>query len=65
MLTEREKVIRRFLILVDAGVVCVAYVLAYLLYDLVGEGRITLTRYALALAFAFPYWCLSLYANGL
>ena len=65
MINEKETVLRRFLIAVDAGIICLAYAAAFLLYGLIGEGRITLTRYALALAFAIPYWCLSLYANGM
>jgi exopolysaccharide biosynthesis polyprenyl glycosylphosphotransferase len=65
MIKEKEAVLRRFLIVVDACVVCLAYVVALLLYDLIGGGQITMTRYVLALAFAIPYWCLSLYANGM
>jgi exopolysaccharide biosynthesis polyprenyl glycosylphosphotransferase len=65
VLKERERVVRRFLMFVDACVVCLAYLLAFLLYALVGGGHIALTRYGLALAFAIPYWGLSLYANGL
>jgi exopolysaccharide biosynthesis polyprenyl glycosylphosphotransferase len=65
VLKEREKAVRRFLIFVDACVVGLAYALACLLYHLIGEGPLTWTRYGLALAFSIPYWCLSLYANGM
>jgi len=65
MINERETVLRRFLILVDACVIGVAYVAAFLLSTLLGSGPITLGRFAMALIFAVPYWCLSLYANGL
>ena len=65
MIKEKETVLRNFLILVDVGVISLAYVLAFLLDRLFGDGRITLTRFGLALVFGIPYWCLSLYANGL
>ena len=45
--------------------ILLAYLVAFLLNGLIGGGHITLTRYGLALLFAVPYWCLSLYANGL
>lgn len=65
MLKEKETVFRRFLIFVDACVITLAYVIAFLLRGLVDESNITLTRFGLALIFAIPYWCLALYANGM
>ncbi len=65
MIKEKETVLRRFLIAADACVISLAYLGAYLLNGLFGGRPITLTRFGLALFFAVPYWCLSLYANGL
>jgi exopolysaccharide biosynthesis polyprenyl glycosylphosphotransferase len=65
MLKEKETVLRRFLILADSAVISLAYVIAYLLRDLVKEEGVTLGRFAIALAIAIPYWILTLYANGL
>ncbi len=65
MLKERETVLRRFLIFVDACVLVLAYLFAYLLQGLLTEGPLPLPKFWLALAFAIPYWCLALYANGL
>jgi exopolysaccharide biosynthesis polyprenyl glycosylphosphotransferase len=65
MIKERETVLRRFLIAVDACVIVLAYAAAYLLNSLLGGRPITPTRFGLALFFAVPYWCLSLYANGM
>jgi len=65
MIKEREAALRKFLIVIDAGVVCLAYVISNLLYGLIEAVPVTLPRYGLALLFAIPYWCLSLYANGL
>ena len=65
MLKERETVLRRFLIFVDACVLILAYLLAFLLDDLLTDPPIALPKYWLALVFAVPYWCLALYANGL
>jgi exopolysaccharide biosynthesis polyprenyl glycosylphosphotransferase len=65
MLNEKETVLRRFLILVDACVIILAYVFAFLLRGLIGESNNTLTKFGLALVFAIPYWCLALYANGM
>jgi exopolysaccharide biosynthesis polyprenyl glycosylphosphotransferase len=65
MLKEKETVLRRFLILVDIAVISLAYVIAYLLRDLVKEEGVTLRRFAVALAIAIPYWILTLYANGI
>jgi exopolysaccharide biosynthesis polyprenyl glycosylphosphotransferase len=65
MLKERETVLRRFLILVDSVVISLAYLLAFLLRGLIKEGDITLFRFLIALVIAIPYWCLTLYANGI
>ena len=65
MFKERETVVRRFLIFVDACVLVLAYLFAFLLHRLVGESPFPLLKYWLALALAIPYWCLALYANGL
>jgi len=65
MLKEKETVLRRFLIFVDIAVISLAYVIAYLLRDLVKEEGVTLSRFAVALAIAIPYWILTLYANGI
>jgi len=65
MLKEREAVLRRFLIFVDACVLALAYLFAFLLHDLLVEAPLSLLNYWLTLAFAIPYWCLALYANGL
>jgi len=65
MFKERETVVRRFLIFVDACVLVLAYLFAFLFHRLVGESPFSLFKYWLALALAIPYWCLALYANGL
>ena len=65
MLNERETVLRRFLIFVDACVITLAYVFAFLLHGLLNQPHITFTKFGLALVFAVPYWCLALYANGM
>jgi len=65
MVKEKAAVFRRFLILVDAAVVCVAYLFAFLLRHLVREGDITLPKFLVALIIAIPLWCLTLYANGM
>jgi len=64
MLKERETVLRRFLIFVDGVVISLAYLIAFLLRGRVGED-VTLGKFAITLAIAIPYWCLSLYANGM
>jgi len=65
MLKERETVLRRFLTFVDAGVILLAYLFAFWFYRLLTDLPFPLFRYWIALAFAVPYWCLALYANGL
>jgi exopolysaccharide biosynthesis polyprenyl glycosylphosphotransferase len=65
MLKERETVLRRFLILVDSVVISLAYLFAFLLRGLIKEGDITLSRFLITLVIAIPYWCLTLYANGI
>ena len=65
MLKEKEAVLRRFLIFVDACVLVLAYLFAFILNDLVTVPPLPLLRYWLALLIAVPYWCLALYANGL
>jgi len=65
MLKEKEKVLRRFLIFVDACVLVLAYFFALLSNNLLSPPALPLQRYWLALGIAIPYWCLALYANGL
>jgi len=65
MLKERETVLRRFLIFVDICIFVLAYLFTYLIDRLLGDPAYPLLKYWLALAFAIPYWCLALYANGL
>jgi exopolysaccharide biosynthesis polyprenyl glycosylphosphotransferase len=65
MLKEREAVRRRFLIFCDACVLVLAYILAYLINNFLSPPLIPLLKFWQALAFAVPYWCLALYANGM
>jgi len=65
MLKEKETVLRRFLIFVDACAVMLSYLFAFLMHGLLAEEPLPLNRFWLALVFAIPYWCLALYANGL
>jgi exopolysaccharide biosynthesis polyprenyl glycosylphosphotransferase len=65
MLKEKETALRRFLILADSAVIGLAYVFAFLLRGLAKEENITLSRFFVALIIAIPYWCLTLYANGI
>jgi len=65
MLKEREALLRRFVIFVDACVLVLAYLFAFLINDLLIESPLPLLKHWLALVFAIPYWCLALYANGL
>jgi exopolysaccharide biosynthesis polyprenyl glycosylphosphotransferase len=65
MLREKEKVLRRFLMFVDACVLVLAYLFAFGFHGLLTDDPLTLFKFWLALAFAVPYWVLALYANGL
>jgi len=65
MLKEKETALRRFLILVDSIVISLAYLFAFILRSIIKEEEITLSKFAVALAIAIPYWCLTLYANGI
>jgi exopolysaccharide biosynthesis polyprenyl glycosylphosphotransferase len=65
MLKEKETVVRRFLILVDSIVISIAYLFAFVLRGVVKEEGITLSKFVVALGIAIPYWCLTLYANGI
>jgi exopolysaccharide biosynthesis polyprenyl glycosylphosphotransferase len=65
MLRERESVLRRFLVFVDACVLTLAYLFAFWFYHLLSDTSFPLFRYWLALVFAIPYWSLALYANGM
>ena len=65
MLRERETILRRFLMFVDACVLIVAYLFAFLFHNLLIEFPIPLLKFWLALAFAIPFWCLALYSSGL
>jgi exopolysaccharide biosynthesis polyprenyl glycosylphosphotransferase len=63
MLQEKEIVLRRFLIFIDACVLVLAYLSAFLFHNLLSSPPIPLMKFGLALGFAIPYWCLTLYAN--
>jgi exopolysaccharide biosynthesis polyprenyl glycosylphosphotransferase len=65
MLREKEAVVRRFLIIVDACVLGAAYLSAVILNNLLMETPFPLLKYGFAMLIAIPYWCLALYANGL
>jgi len=65
MLKEKEAVLRRFLIFVDACVLVLAYLFAYLVHGLVSDAGTPLLKFWLTLVIAIPYWCLALYAHGL
>ena len=65
MLKEKEAVLRRFLIFVDACVIVLAYLSAFGLYRLLSDVPFAIPRYWQALVIAIPYWSLALYANGL
>jgi exopolysaccharide biosynthesis polyprenyl glycosylphosphotransferase len=65
MLKEKETVLRRFLLFVDSVVITLAYLFAYLLRGFVKEEGLTFSKFAITLAIAIPYWCLTLYANGI
>jgi exopolysaccharide biosynthesis polyprenyl glycosylphosphotransferase len=65
MLNEKEIILRRFFIVVDACVIVLAYLVAFGFYRLLSDAPFPLFRYWLALVFAIPYWGLALYANGM
>ncbi|HSR13037.1 MAG TPA: sugar transferase, partial [Thermodesulfobacteriota bacterium] len=65
MLKEREVTLRRFLIVVDGLIISLAYLFAYILRGFVKEEGTTLSKYAIGLAIAVPFWCLALYAYGI
>jgi len=65
MHNEKEAVLRRFLIFVDACVLVLAYLFAFLFNDLLTESPLPVLKYWLTLVLSIPYWCLALYANGL
>lgn len=65
MLKEKETVLRKFLIFVDACILVLAYLFAFFFNNLFNPSPVPILRYGIALAFAIPYWCLALYANGL
>ena len=62
---EKETVRRTFLVFVDTCILVLAYLFAYLFYNLINEYSVPLLKYWLTLLFAIPYWGLALYANGL
>jgi exopolysaccharide biosynthesis polyprenyl glycosylphosphotransferase len=65
MLMEREVVLRRFLIFVDACVIILAYLVAFFFHHLISDSPLSLMKFGLTLGFAVPYWGLALYANGM
>jgi exopolysaccharide biosynthesis polyprenyl glycosylphosphotransferase len=65
MFNEKEIVLRRFLMFVDACVIVLAYLFAFWFYHLLSDAPFPFFRYWLALVLAIPYWCLALYANCL
>lgn len=65
MFKEKEDVFRKFLLLVDAVIIALAYLLAFLLRGLVKEGDFGLSRFFIALILAIPSWCLTLFGHGL
>jgi len=65
MLKERETVLRRFFLLIDSVVICLAYLLAFLFKEILHEPGDSLKKYAVALLLAIPFWLLTLYANGI
>jgi exopolysaccharide biosynthesis polyprenyl glycosylphosphotransferase len=65
MLMEREVVLRRFLIFVDACVIILAYLIAFFFHHLLSDSPLSLMKFGLTLGFAVPYWGLALYANGM
>ncbi len=65
MLKEKEVALRRFLILADCLMVFLAYLVAFFLRDLIREESLTFSRFGVVLIIAAPYWCLTLYANGI
>jgi exopolysaccharide biosynthesis polyprenyl glycosylphosphotransferase len=65
MLKERETVLRRFLLFVDSVVIAVAFFLAFLLKGMLHEPGEPLKKYIITLVLAIPFWCLTLYANGI
>jgi exopolysaccharide biosynthesis polyprenyl glycosylphosphotransferase len=62
---EKEAVRRRFLIFVDVCLLILAYLIAHLFNRLFADSPPPLLKHWLAMAFAIPYWCLALYANGI
>jgi len=65
MFQEKEAVRRRFLIFCDTCVLVLAYFFAIFAHNLLNPPAVPLLEFWAALAFAIPYWCLALYANGM
>lgn len=65
MFKEKEAVRRRFLIFCDVCILVLAYLSAYLGNNLLSPPALPLLKFWLALFFAVPTWCLTLYANGM
>jgi exopolysaccharide biosynthesis polyprenyl glycosylphosphotransferase len=65
MLKEKETVLRRFLIFADSVIISLAFLLAFFLKGMLHEPGVPLSRYAITLLLAIPFWCLTLYANGI
>jgi exopolysaccharide biosynthesis polyprenyl glycosylphosphotransferase len=64
MLKEKEAVVRRFLLVMDACVLILAYQLALLIDKFLLKSPVPLFKYWLTLLLAVPYWGLALYAYG-
>lgn len=65
MLKEKETVLRRFLLFVDAIVVALAYLFAYALSHIAGQNGITLGEHAILVILSVLLWTMTLYANDI
>jgi len=65
MLKEKETVLRRFLIIVDSLVISLAFIFAFFLKGMLQDPGEPLKTYIVTLFLAIPFWCLTLYANGI
>ena len=80
MIRERETVIRRVILIIDGGLVLLAYILSYLLRQNLDKFHIssllsplrimhekggTFSDHLVIIFFIVPFWCLVLYLNGM
>ncbi len=65
MLKEKETVLRRFLLAVDAVIVAVAYLFAYALSHIAGQNGITFGQHAALALLGIVLWTMTLYANDI